>query len=405
MQTKSEKIKQSLKETREKRLFQDCRVFELKLDKSHFSNKTEKDLNRLFLEGKWLYNSILSNEDIFKYDTKVSKVQILNKDKVLEDRNLEIISSQIKQGIHDRLCSNIKGLSQSKKNGRRIGKLKFKSVVNSLYLKQFDNTYKIYKNRISIQGIKQKLRVLGLKQIPENAEFANATLIRKHRDYFLKVTTYIPKESSTKIKSCIGIDFGIATQMAFSNGIKVESKIPVSESTKKAGRQVSKSKKNSRNRFKLRMILQKRYERTNNQKKDIRKKIVSYLKNNYTSSVQNEMIKQWQSGRFGKAINESAIGGIISEIKNLSDTHVVRRSFPSTKLCPNCGCLNDIKLSDRYNKCDCGYEKDRDIKSAINMLNEIPMERRKLKPSENCTSAEMLEYFKTIPNISVSLIQ
>jgi hypothetical protein len=39
------------------------------------------------------------------------------------------------------------------------------------------------------------------------------------------------------------------------------------------------------------------------------------------------------------------------------------------------------------------------------MLNEIPMERRKLKPSENCTSAEMLEYFKTIPNISVSLIQ
>jgi hypothetical protein len=41
MQTKSEKIKQSLKETREKRLFQDCRVFELKLDKSHFSKMKE----------------------------------------------------------------------------------------------------------------------------------------------------------------------------------------------------------------------------------------------------------------------------------------------------------------------------------------------------------------------------
>ena len=117
------------------------------------------------------------------------------------------------------------------------------------------------------------------------------------------------------------------------------------------------------------------------------------------------MIKQWQSGRFGKAINESAIGGIIAEIKNLSDTHIVARSFPSTRLCPNCGCLNKIELSDRYNKCDCGYEKDRDIKSAINLLEQIPMERRKLKPSEKRTSVEMLKYFQTIPNISVSLIQ
>lgn len=405
MQTKSEKIRQSLKETREKRLSQDCRVFELKIVKNKLSRKTKKYLTRLFLEAKWLYNYILTQEDVFKFDTKITSLEILNKEGLKEPRTLEVISSQIKQGVHDRLCSSIKGLSASKKKGRRIGRLKFKSRIDSIYLKQFDNTYKIYKNRISIQGIKQKLKVSGLKQIPENSEFANATLIKKHGDYFLKVTVYTPKVISSKVKGCIGIDFGISTQMAFSNGIKVCSKIPVSKQTKKIARQVSKSKKNSKNRFKLRLQLQKRYEKTNNQKKNVRKKIVSYLKNNYTSSVQNEMIKQWQSGRFGKAIQESAIGGIIAEIKNLSDTHIVARSFPSTKLCPNCGCLNKIELSDRYNKCDCGYECDRDIKSAINMLEQIPMERRKFKPSENLTAIEMLEYFKTIPNMSVSLIQ
>lgn len=405
MSIKSEKIKQSLKETREKRMSQECRVFELKLDKSHFSNKTKKDLQRLFLEAKWFYNFILSQENAFDFNTKISEVQILNKDGIKEVRNLEVISSQIKQGIHDRLCASIKGLSVSKKNGRKIGKLKFKSSINSIYLKQFNNTYKIYKNKISIQGIKQKLRVNGLKQIPENSEFANATLIMKHGDYFLKLTVYIPKIQNTKIKQCIGIDFGIKTQLTFSNRIKVESKISVSKQTKKIQKQVSKSKKNSKNRFKLRMVLQKRYEKTNNQKKDVRKKIVSYLKNNYTTSIQNEMIKQWQEGRFGKAINESAIGGIISEIKNLSDTHIVKRSFPSTKLCPNCGCLNTIALSERVYKCDCGYSEDRDIHSANNILNEIPMERRKLKPSEDRTAVEMFEYFKTIPNISVSLIQ
>ena len=74
---------------------------------------------------------------------------------------------------------------------------------------------------------------------------------------------------------------------------------------------------------------------------------------------------------------------------------MIARSFPSTKLCLNCGALNILSLSDRTYKCDCGYEEDRDVKAAKTILhagrcktNYITTERRDFKPVENKTSAE-----------------
>ncbi len=53
-QVKAEKIKETLRQTREKRKYQVLRVYQLKLQ-----NLTVKDrevLNKLFLGAKWLYN-------------------------------------------------------------------------------------------------------------------------------------------------------------------------------------------------------------------------------------------------------------------------------------------------------------------------------------------------------------
>jgi hypothetical protein len=43
--------------------------------------------------------------------------------------------------------------------------------------------------------------------------------------------------------------------------------------------------------------------------------------------------------------------------------------IPTTKLCPKCQTINKhITLKDRIFKCGCGYEFDRDVHSAKNML-------------------------------------
>ncbi|MDG6999076.1 MAG: hypothetical protein JRN15_08175 [Nitrososphaerota archaeon] len=69
----------------------------------------------------------------------------------------------MKQEILDRTKDSVRGLSRLKHNGR-IGRLKFKSTVNSIPLKQYGNTWKVQdKNYVGIKAIMQKrLRVRGL---------------------------------------------------------------------------------------------------------------------------------------------------------------------------------------------------------------------------------------------------
>jgi len=62
------KIKNSLKITKEKRKNQDVIVFKIKIDKNKLNNNTIKILNTMFLEAKWLYNHIIDkefNNDVF----------------------------------------------------------------------------------------------------------------------------------------------------------------------------------------------------------------------------------------------------------------------------------------------------------------------------------------------------
>jgi len=102
-------------------------------------------------------------------------------------------------------------------------------------------------------------------------------------------------------------------------------------------------------------------------------------------------------------VQQSILGGIISELKKLPQTSIVDRFFPSTKLCPECGTLNKLTLADRQYICECGYFQDRDIHSAMNILLEsIPMEYRNFKPVEFNTSAiEKLK--KSLSNSFVSI--
>ena len=258
------------------------------------------------------------------------------------------------------------------------------------------------------------MKISGLNQIPKEAEFSNILLIRKHGDYYIKITTFLPKEKSIVYTKAIGIDFGIKTQMAFSNGIKAEFKIPVSKKIKKLHKNLSRKQKGSHNYYKNLLQLQKAYDEPNNIKKDINKKTIHYLKNNYIVCIQNDNIKGWQAYNFGKQINESAIGGIISGIKNIPETLVADRFFPSTKTCFNCGHKQKVDLSERVFVCqECDYQEDRDINSARNILKRsfedkskslLPVERRKFTLVENETSTlKMLEYLNNIPHLKASL--
>jgi len=411
MTTKSEAIKASVKATRAKRKTQMCRVYEVKIDSSHLNQATRDHMNRLFLEAKWFYNHILSQHKIFGMSDKVHEVPVKVKD-IFEIRDLRCLSSQMRQGIISRTQDNIRGLSERKKKGYKIGKLKYKSEVQSIPLKQFGNTYNILnKKYITIQGLKQKLKVIGLKQIPKGSDIANGTLIHKNGNYYLSITTYQEKTKQVHSAESVGIDFGLSKQLVLSNGIAIQYTVPVSPKLRKIARELSKRKLHSRNWNKTRIKLNKEYEKATNIKEDIKNKIISHLKTNYgTVCFQDENTKAWQR-IWGRKIMITSIGGIISTLKQKVHTPIeVNRMFASTKTCSKCGNTQDIALDERVYVCkNCGNVMDRDYNSSINIetegLKQIGTVRTELTPVEiEANTLMFLRYFNSIPYVKASSV-
>jgi len=371
------KRRNSILKTKEKRKEQTCKVFEIKIDSSHLSIEKSNYLKRLFLEAKWYYNFILASEDIFKFDDKQVKISVLNKDKKEEEREIKFLSSQMRQGIKGKCIDAIKSLSTKKKKGKakEVGRLKFKSQCNSISLNQFNSTYRIEnKKYIFIQGFKKHFKVIGLDQIPERPEFANAKLIQKPSGYYLKITCFFPKVKKEQTHKSIGLDFGIKDSIVTSDGEKYNFQFSETKQIKKASRQFNKAKKGTVKRKKAYKKLTVAYEKLTNQKKDVKNKFVSKLVNeNDLVVIQNENLKSWHASKmkgFGRRVQFSIMGGIKTGLRIHPETLMINRFFPSTQLCPNCGSLNKHGLEERIYNCDCGYFCDRDIHSAKNILYE-----------------------------------
>jgi len=372
--SKKQAIKKALLETKARRSDLICKVITVKIDYSHLNMQQKEFLRLVFLEAKWFSNDILSQKDVFKYDTKVKKVLALNKEKIPEERELKVLGSQIKQELYHKIKQNIVTLSKVKKTGRKVGRLKFKKTVSSLPLKQFGKTYGIKGNYIKIQGCDKHFKVSGLKQIKEGIEIADANLVHKGKDYFLKITTFSPKDKSRiKTGKSVGIDFGIETTLTTSDGEKINVKFPETKRLKRLQKGFSRKLKGSNNRRKQNETIQMEYERISNRKRDLKNKVVCKIVKDYDLVVvQDENVQEWKQGWFGKGVQKSLISGIISDLSKKSETFIkIDRYYPSTKTCDVCNNVQNITLKERIFKCNvCGNVKDRDIHSAINILSE-----------------------------------
>ena len=129
-----QKIKDSLKATKERRKTQTIKVFELKVNCHHTSKEVFKKLNGCFKQAKWVYNDMLNygnieGNDIFKYEYLDHKtVTRLDKDgnKINEKINLHSIYHR---SIIKQVRTNISNLSKAKKKGLKVGALKYVSEI------------------------------------------------------------------------------------------------------------------------------------------------------------------------------------------------------------------------------------------------------------------------------------
>ncbi|WP_456456011.1 RNA-guided endonuclease InsQ/TnpB family protein, partial [Thermovibrio sp.] len=123
---------------------------------------------------------------------------------------------------------------------------------------------------------------------------------------------------------------------------------------------------------KVKEKIRKEWEYINNKRKDVQNKVISYLKRFSFIAIQDDSIRSWKEGLFGKQIQNTGIGRITARLKSLATlipVVFVDRYEPTTQTCSFCGHRQKIPLSERTFKCQkCGREIDRDVNSARNIL-------------------------------------
>lgn len=190
------KIRASKQKTALRHSSMDVKVYELKIVEKRLNKQQRKQLELLFLEGKWFYNHILSEKKKREIPlhcinpTSFKDVLKLDKDKNEVSYKLQVLPSHFKQTIHMRMISNEKTIRALVKKGlQKHGGLKFKSELQCIPLKGMDWKFKGAR-KVWVMGIKGQILVRGTEQIPLSSEFANANLIKRADGYFLKITTY-----------------------------------------------------------------------------------------------------------------------------------------------------------------------------------------------------------------------
>ena len=406
---KKRAIKETRLKTKSRRSNQIVKTFECKIKKSKLNQRQKEELEKIFIEAKWFYNYVLNlkKEQECNFcninSTKITSVIHFDKYKNEIESELELLSSQQKQKIIANMISNEKTIKSLVKKGyQKHGELQFKSEINCIPLKQYNNSY-LFKSfhKVRIAGISGKLFINGTQQFLDfpNVEIANANLVKKSNGYFLYVTTFWNKKDLKQIKKNnqkIGIDFGCQTNLTLSNGDKINIQVEESERLKKFQKKVSKQKKRSNNSNKSYQIIKREYQKIINRKQDLANKFIHQMKTYDKVIIQDEQIVNWQKSNHGKKIQHSCLGKIKTKLKQLDNVVILDKFIPTTKWC-SCGYINEnLNLSDRTIKCPiCGKVEDRDVHSAKNMIkiydlviskNLVPMDSREVKLADFRTS-------------------
>lgn len=373
---KNRKIAQTRQETVQRRRLQAAKTYQLKIVANKLSAKQEQALSQVFVQAKWFTNDVihrLENGKLTDYvsSTKSVNVRLGSDSDEYEERKLTRLSSKVKQAIVSRVGDSLSALKALKSNGRKVGGLRYVKEVNSLPLNQYGNTHRVI-NDTTMHIVKiGRVKVRGLRQIPQDAEFATATLNRKPDGYYVHLTVFIPVtvDTSWETRPDVGIDLGIADTLITSTGEKYRVRVEVPSRLKGLQRKLARQQKGSRNYSKTVHAIRREYQKISNVKNDHANKIVhELLESSGIVFMQDEMIHNWHSGWFGKHVQVSILGRLKARLVNHPRVCVVDKRCATTQLCPECGKLNKHSLDKRIYCCPCGYSEDRDVHSAMNML-------------------------------------
>lgn len=258
------------------------------------SKIVQTKLNEQLELCRWLYNRLLyelnkareEGRKITQKDTQALIVKIKNEEKP----ELKKVHSKVLQMVNYQLWSNIKALSALKKNGRKIGKLRYKSRNRYKTLNYNQSGFKIEKNKL----ILSKIGSIPVKIHREIDGEIKGVIIKRYPSgkWYALFQVEKNKEILPKTENVVGIDVGVRYFLTDSDGRQVKNPKYYERTLnriKKLQKELSRKQKGSKNREKARIKLAKAYEKLVNQRDDFLHKLSRFYVDNYDVIVVEDL--------------------------------------------------------------------------------------------------------------------
>ncbi|MFM8293854.1 MAG: RNA-guided endonuclease InsQ/TnpB family protein [Microcystaceae cyanobacterium] len=264
----------------------------------------------------------------------------------------------------------------------RTGYPAFKKKRNGGSAEFTKSAFKFRNNEIYLAKCSEPLAIRWSRQIPKGCEPSTVTVSlhpsgRWHISIRFDDPTIKPLPVNEK---AIGIDLGVTSLMADSNGEKVTNPKHFKKHQKrlkKAQKNLARKQKGSKNREKARVKVAKIHLEISDARKDFLHKLTTRLvRENQVIAVESLAVKNMvKNHKLALAISDSGWGELIRQLDYKCRWYgrklvEIDRWFPSSKRCNCCGhMVEKMPLNVREWQCpSCGTNHDRDVNASKNIL-------------------------------------
>ena len=341
---------------------------------------------------RYIYNNFLA-ERKNKYEESKTKMHVYEQLKELTDLKrekewLREIDSCALQACVYNLDDSFQGFFR----GKGYPKFRAKGAHESF---RTNNTPSTYKNKkyetIRIDFNKRIITLPKLKEVKFRGyrttkeivgKIKSATISKDANKYFVSILVEMPFiKYSINPTSIVGLDLGIKDFIVTSNGEKLKNEVKINEKRLKGLQKwLSRCKPGSKNRYKVKLKIQRLYLKIRNARKHMIYKLANnILKENDIVAVETLDVKSmYQVHKIAKHLKNIPISEFIRVLKYKSNwlgkkVIEINKYYPSSQCCNRCDYKNEeVKdLSVRKWTCPrCGLIHDRDINASINIMFE-----------------------------------
>ena len=255
---------------------------------------------------------------------------------------------------------------------------KFKSKHGKQSIRLMSNAFRMKDGALYIAKSDEPLRFVESRPLPNSVTSITLSKDTAGR-YFVAFQGEVEKALLPMTDKAIGIDLGLTSFVATSDGEKVDApKIYRKHEAKlaKYQRRMARKQKGGKNRNKARVKVARHHARIADTRKDFLHKLSTRIvSENQVIAVEDLNIAGLQKNRcLAKSIADASLSEFVRQLQYKAKWYgrsfvKVNRWYPSSQICSSCGHLDGKKaLNIREWTCsECGAIHDRDINAAINI--------------------------------------